>query len=92
MRENGANEHEARLAMHELTINVWKKINKDALGANPFPRSFADASMNLARISHCIYQGGDGLGAPDEEKKKLIKALFLEPVQVNDEKVFAKSL
>ncbi|KAF3325415.1 Alpha-terpineol synthase [Carex littledalei] len=92
MRENGANEREARLAMHELNINVWKKINKDALGANPFPRSFADASMNLARISHCIYQGGDGLGAPDEEKKKLIKSLFLEPVQVKDEKVFAKSL
>ncbi|KAJ4783019.1 Pinene synthase [Rhynchospora pubera] len=90
MRENGVNEYEARLAMHNMTIDVWKKINMDAFGTKPFPRSFADASMNLARISHCIYQGGDGLGAPDEEKKKLIKKLFLEPAGVNDDKAFSK--
>ncbi|KAJ3705113.1 hypothetical protein LUZ61_008818 [Rhynchospora tenuis] len=90
MRENGANENDARLAMHELTIDTWKKINMNALGTNPFPRSLADASMNLARISHCIYQGGDGLGAPDEEKKKLIKMLFLEPAGVKDENVFSE--
>ncbi|KAF3327382.1 Alpha-terpineol synthase [Carex littledalei] len=82
MRENGTTEHDARLAMHEETIKIWKKINMDALGSTkPFPRSFANAAMNLARISHCIYQGCDGFGKPNEERKKLIKSIFFESVE-----------
>lgn len=32
------------------------------------PRGFVEAAMNLARMSQCIYQHGDGHGRPDKVK------------------------
>lgn len=79
MYENEANEHDSRSAMQELTMEAWKMINEDAFSNCQLPRTFAIACMNLARISHCIYQGGDGIGAPGEDKRKQMKELFLDP-------------
>ncbi|XP_062225032.1 (-)-alpha-terpineol synthase-like isoform X2 [Phragmites australis] len=87
MHENGASEKESREAMHERTIETWKMINEDALCRRQYSKSFANACLNLGRISHCIYQGGDGLGAPDDEKRKQIRELFLEPCVIEEENI-----
>ncbi|OAY64179.1 Alpha-terpineol synthase, chloroplastic, partial [Ananas comosus] len=82
MREHGSTEATACEAIRDLIINTWKKINEDAFVRCRFPRSFANAAMNLGRISHCIYQDGDGIGSPDQVKKNQVRLLFLEPVAV----------
>lgn len=81
MFENRAMETNARRAMRDLTMETWKIVNQDVYDKCQYPPSFANACVNMARISHCIYQGGDGLGAPDDGKRMEISELFLEPLK-----------
>ncbi|TVU25866.1 hypothetical protein EJB05_28379, partial [Eragrostis curvula] len=85
MFENGATEHESRVAMRNLTTEVWKMVNQDAFENYHYHFSFAKACVNMARISHCIYQGVDGISAPDDRKRLEIKELFLEPLDVESD-------
>lgn len=82
MQDNGVSEAVARKGVQDLIINSWKKLNKDAVDCHPLPRFIANAAINLGRISHCTYHKGDGLGAPDQEKKNMIKSLFFDPVEL----------
>ncbi|KAG0551653.1 hypothetical protein BDA96_01G441500 [Sorghum bicolor] len=85
MSENRATEHDARKAMRDLTMETWKTVNQDAFSNCRFPLPFANACVNMARISHCIYRGGgDGISAPDDEKMMEIKELFLQPFKVEN--------
>ncbi|PRQ22663.1 putative lyase [Rosa chinensis] len=69
-----------------LIENSWKKMNKDGLlfgvssASSPFTKEFVAAAINLARIAQCIYQYGDGFGAPDKRVKNQILAVIVQPV------------
>ncbi|XP_050381966.1 tricyclene synthase EBOS, chloroplastic-like [Argentina anserina] len=76
----------ARKYISNLIENSWKKMNKDGqlFGASstssPFTKEFVAAATNLARIAQCIYQYGDGIGAPDKIVKNRILAVILQPL------------
>ncbi|KAB2610581.1 tricyclene synthase EBOS [Pyrus ussuriensis x Pyrus communis] len=48
--------------------------------ATPFTKQFVKAARNLARISQCIYQYGDGHGAPDTRAKNRILSVIIDPI------------
>ncbi|CAJ2654923.1 unnamed protein product [Trifolium pratense] len=80
MNENGVSEEAAYKHIHSLLNETWKKMNKDRVTNSTFSKYFVEIAINLARISHCTYQYGDGHGAPDTIARNRIKALILEPI------------
>ncbi|CAK8576235.1 unnamed protein product [Lathyrus sativus] len=80
MKENGVSEMIAHKYIHNLLNETWKKMNKDQITYSAFSKYFLETLTNLARISHCTYQYGDGHRAPNTISKNRIKELILEPI------------
>ena len=87
MHEHGVTEEVAREELKKLISETWKMLNKEVADCDSFPRSLAIAAINLARISHCTYHKGDGIGAPDKQKKNHIKSILFEPIKVTGKDV-----
>ena len=88
MQEQLCTEQQARKAIEKLIVETWKKINDDSLGhgrhGHALPRPLINASVNLARMSHCLYvNGGDGIGAPGQRMKALVKSLLLDSISMD---------
>ncbi|KAH7532990.1 hypothetical protein FEM48_Zijuj04G0082000 [Ziziphus jujuba var. spinosa] len=82
MRQNDQSEDCARKYLHNLMEESWKKMNMEiADGDSPFTKPFLDTAINLARISRCTYQYGDGHGAPDKRSKNRVLSLMIDPIQ-----------
>nr|GFA08001.1 (-)-beta-pinene synthase, chloroplastic-like [Tanacetum cinerariifolium] len=66
MHETGATEDEAKAYIKQLTLETWKKLNKERQTIDSeFSHEFIDCIMNLARMGHFMYTDGDKHGKPD---------------------------
>ncbi|KAJ0526213.1 putative (E)-beta-ocimene synthase [Helianthus annuus] len=84
MHENDVSEEVARKHIKTLIDEAWRKLIKVHLActkelANPF----IDMAINLARISLCTYQYGDGHGAPDARARDQVSSVIIEPLMYN---------
>ncbi|RVW71182.1 (-)-alpha-terpineol synthase [Vitis vinifera] len=69
MHETGACEEDAREHIKCLIGETWKKMNEDRVVESPFSQTFIGIAINLARMSQCMYQYGDGHGVQNRETK-----------------------
>jgi hypothetical protein len=90
MLENGAGEQESRMAIRDLTTEIWKwpigmrlatvstilTLKGMRQHSAHLPLHFTKALMEL--VPH-TYQDIDGISASDDKKRMEIKELFLEP-------------
>ncbi|GMP98058.1 hypothetical protein CsSME_00046089 [Camellia sinensis var. sinensis] len=80
MHETGAPENDAREHMKYLIGETWKKMNEDGAANCLFTKTFIGNAMNLARMAQCMYQYGDGYGAPGNETEYRVLSLVVNPV------------
>ncbi|KAJ4977940.1 hypothetical protein NE237_008720 [Protea cynaroides] len=83
MHQTDVSEEVAREYISHLIDEAWKQINKNAFTDNSLlPQPFIKTCVNLARVSLCTYQHGDGHAVIDDESKNRAKSLLLEPIPV----------
>ncbi|KAK1271553.1 hypothetical protein QJS04_geneDACA005839 [Acorus gramineus] len=66
--EKGVTEEVAIEHIRGLINEAWRKINEECVAKSLFPREFIDACMNTTRMSHSIYQYGDGYSSPEKHE------------------------
>ncbi|XP_038902082.1 terpene synthase 10-like [Benincasa hispida] len=82
MNDTSASEQEARQCIKDLIMDSWKKLNKEVQTLNStqlFSEGFVEIALNLARISHTVYQHRDGHTVEDHETKERVLSLFVKP-------------
>ncbi|KAI3499949.1 hypothetical protein L1887_35763 [Cichorium endivia] len=80
MHENGVCEEVAREYIKTLINESWRELIKSRVACSKESTDpFIDMAINLARISHCTYQYGDGHGAPDGRAKDRVEFTSLMP-------------
>ncbi|KAJ0962157.1 hypothetical protein J5N97_029985 [Dioscorea zingiberensis] len=83
MLDYNITETEARGEIWKLINKSWKELNEGLVNCSPLSVFFGEVAMNLSRLMHCVYQNGDGHGAPDQEKKNQIKSLLFDPIKLD---------
>ncbi|KAL4012931.1 hypothetical protein IC575_025077 [Cucumis melo] len=81
MNDTGASEQEARRYIKDLIMESWKKLNEEVQTLNNSPllfKDFIEIALNLARISHTVYQHRDGHTVEDHETKDRVLSLFMK--------------
>ncbi|XVE49792.1 hypothetical protein DITRI_Ditri01bG0110100 [Diplodiscus trichospermus] len=87
MKETGCSEASARQHIIDLIDKSWKKMNRCKIDGSPFAKHFVETAINLARISQCIYQHGDGHGCPDNRSKNRVLSLIVDPISIKDKAI-----
>ncbi|XP_058207561.1 terpene synthase 10-like isoform X1 [Rhododendron vialii] len=80
MHETGASEEDARDHIKYLIGKTWEKMNEERLADSPFSKILVEIAMNIARVSQCMYQYGDGHSTQGQETKDRVLSLFINPV------------
>ncbi|XP_060963578.1 terpene synthase 10-like isoform X1 [Cannabis sativa] len=92
MHEDGVSEEKARQHIKLLINETWKFLNKDCINLdddyspmfsksnNNINKAFIEMCLNLGRMSHCIYQYGDGHGIQDRQTKDHVLSLLIHPI------------
>lgn len=68
----------ARLHIHGLVQEAWKKINKERYNNTCFPKHLVEGAINLTRTMHAVYLYGDGFGFPTKFNKGQVMSLLVE--------------
>ncbi|KAJ4981115.1 hypothetical protein NE237_031952 [Protea cynaroides] len=88
MREAEVSEERAREHIKAMIVDSWKKMNENCIShSSHLPPIFLTISNNIARVFHCVYQYGDGVGVQDRETKNDVLTLLLQPLQVHLDKI-----
>jgi (-)-alpha-terpineol synthase len=86
MNETGASEEDAREYIRSLISATWKKMNGEKfVSHHPFSPTFIEIAMNIARMSQCMYQHGDGHSVEDGETKDRVLSLLIHPIPLYKE-------
>uniref|UniRef100_A0A1J3JDY9 1,8-cineole synthase 2, chloroplastic n=1 Tax=Noccaea caerulescens TaxID=107243 RepID=A0A1J3JDY9_NOCCA len=85
MHETGASEEKASAHVQQMISDTWDEMNYETKTARSstiaLSRGFVEAAMNLARMSQCMYQYGDGHGCPDKAKTvERVLSLLVNPI------------
>ncbi|QCD88946.1 isoprene synthase [Vigna unguiculata] len=83
MNEKGVSEEKARKHIGDKIFEAWKKINKCfaySSSSCSWMEPFVTQAINAARVGHTLYQNGDGFGIQDQDIKKHILSLVVEPL------------
>ncbi|XP_037493565.1 (-)-alpha-terpineol synthase isoform X3 [Jatropha curcas] len=80
MHETESSEEEARKYIHYLIGETWKKINEEQIRNTHLSQTLMKMGINLARMSQCMYQHGDGFGVQNVETKNYILSLLVQPI------------
>ncbi|KAK1432623.1 hypothetical protein QVD17_09521 [Tagetes erecta] len=85
MHEKGVCENEAREYMATLIDEAWRKLIKEYVACSQeLPNPFIDMAINLARISCCAYQFGDGHGTHDARAIDRVLSILIKPIAIRD--------
>ncbi|KAL0711904.1 hypothetical protein Bca4012_018882 [Brassica carinata] len=86
MNETGVSEEEARMHVQKMINNMWDEMNYEKIEnhSSLIPQDFAETIMNLAGMSQCIYQYGDGHGCPEKSKiNDRVMSLLFSPIPLD---------
>ncbi|KAI3518451.1 hypothetical protein L1887_07217 [Cichorium endivia] len=84
MHETGVCEEVAREYINFLIDEAWSELIKARVTCSQESKDpFLDMGINLARMSHCMYQYGDGHGAPDSRAKDRVRLVIIDPIPIN---------
>nr|AAO85532.1 monoterpene synthase [Arabidopsis thaliana] len=88
MHETGVSEEEARTHVQQMISHTWDEMNYEARTvariSSLLSRGFVETAMNLARMSQCMYQHGDGHGCPDKAKiVDRVQTLLVDPIPLD---------
>ncbi|KAK8934054.1 hypothetical protein KSP39_PZI015403 [Platanthera zijinensis] len=80
MNESKVSESVARDHIKRLIKKHWKLMNTEHIVASNFEDSFKRYVLNLPRMTHFLYQHGDGYGKPSHETRDMIISLLIKPI------------
>ncbi|EOA26772.1 hypothetical protein CARUB_v10022869mg [Capsella rubella] len=86
MNETGASEEKARSHVREMINDMWDEMNYEKMAHNTslLSHDFMETMINLARMSLCMYQYGDGHGSPEKAKiVDRVKSLLFNPIPLD---------
>lgn len=87
MHETGASKEQVHAYVRQMICDTWGKMNyetKTARTSSLLSRGFVKAALNLARMSQCMYEYGDGHRCPNKAKTvEHVRALLVTPVPLD---------
>ncbi|PWA34769.1 (E)-beta-ocimene synthase, chloroplastic [Artemisia annua] len=89
MHEHGVSEEVAREHIQTLIDKAWMKMIEARIASSEhLTDPSIDMAINLARVSNCTYQYGDGIKAPEARIKDRVMSVIIEPITISEKERF----